>query len=301
MKIAIVILHYANKDLTIQCLSSIRELSQNDFNLQVIVVNNNHKENLDDLEKSFGDFVFLKTKKNLGFTGGNNLGIKRALRDGADFVFLLNNDTILDKDCLVYLVKQACLTKESAILGPKIYFAPGHEYHQGKYKPSDQGKAIWYAGGIVDWKNVLASHRGVDEIDKGQYDQTEQTDFVSGCAMLVKKEVFQKIGLLDDKYFLYLEDNDFCQRAKKAGFKVIYAPKAKVWHINAGSSEVGGSLHDYYLTRNRLIFGIKYANRQTKIALLRESLKLLVSGRSWQKKGVRDFYLRKFGKGSYST
>jgi len=301
MKIAIVILHYANKDLTTQCLESVRKLQTLDFRLQTIIVNNNPKENLDDLEKNFADFVFLKTKKNLGFTGGNNLGIKRALRDGADFVFLLNSDTILDKDCLTYLLKQSCLADQNAILGPKIYFAPGHEYHQGKYKPSDQGRVIWYAGGIVDWKNVLASHRGVDEVDNGQYGQAEQTDFVSGCAMLIKKEVFQKIGLLDDKYFLYLEDNDFCQRAKKAGFKVIYAPKAKVWHINAGSSEVGGSLHDYYLTRNRLIFGIKYANRQTKIALLRESLKLLVSGRSWQKKGVRDFYLRKFGKGSYST
>jgi len=299
MKVAIVVLHYLEKDLTIQCLESIEKLRVSNLKLQTIIVNNNFKENLDDLEKSFGDFVFLKTKKNLGFTGGNNLGIKRALKNGADFVFFLNNDTILDKNCLVYLIKQACLIKKSAIFGPKIYFAPGREYHKGKYKPSDQGKVIWYAGGTIDWKNVLASHRGVDEVDKGQYDQTEETDFVSGCAMLVKKEVFEKIGLLDDKYFLYLEDNDFCQRAKKAGFKVIFTPKAKVWHVNAGSSKVGGTLHDYYLTRNRLIFGMKYANRQTKIALLRESLKLLVSGRPWQKKGIRDFFLRKSGKGSY--
>ena len=96
---------------------------------------------------------------------------------------------------------------------------------------------------------------------------------------------------------MYLEDVEFCQRAKEAGFKVIYTPKARLWHLNAGSSEVGGPLHDYYLTRNRMLFGMQYAPWWTRFALIRESIKLLFAGRKWQKAGIRDFYLRRFGYG----
>jgi len=298
-KVAIVILHFTNKNLTVQCLESIKKLNTKDLILETIIVNNNPKENLEDLKKKFSDFVFLEAGRNLGFAGGNNLGIKQALKDGADFVFIINNDTILDKNLLVRLIKVASLNDESGIFGPKIYFAPGYEFHKEKYKPSDQGKVIWYAGGLIDWQNVLASHRGVDEVDKGQYDEQKETDFVSGCAMFVKREVFEKIGLLDQRYFLYWEDVEFCQRAKKARFKVIYTPQAKLWHLNASSSVVGGPLQDYYITRNRMLFGMKYAPLRSKSALFRESLRLLLLGRRWQKIGIKDFYLRKFGKGSW--
>jgi GT2 family glycosyltransferase len=299
MRVAIVILHFINKKLTSQCLESIKKLNTKDLILNTLIVNNNPTEALDDLEKKFKDFVFLKAGKNLGFAGGNNVGIKEALKESADFVFIVNNDTILDKNLLVQLVKVASLNGKSGILGPKIYFAPGYEFHKQRYKPEDQGKVIWYAGGIIDWQNVLASHRGVDEVDKGQYDQQVETDFASGCAMMVGKEVFEKIGLLDEKYFLYWEDVDFCQRAKRVGFKVVYAPQAKLWHANAGSSVVGGPLQDYYLTRNRMFFGLKYAPWWTKTALIRESTRIFLTGRKWQKIGIKDFYLRKFGKGSW--
>lgn len=299
-KISLVVLHYINQDLTIKCLESVEKLQTVDFGLQVIIVNNNPKEDLKVLKRKFRKFEFLETGKNLGFTGGNNFGIKKALKKKADFVMLLNNDTLIDQSALVQLIKVASLIGQSGVLGPKIYFAPGYEFHQERYEPTEQGKIIWYAGGIVDWRNILASHRGVDEVDKGQYDKVEGTDFASGCAMLVKKEVFTKIGLLDERYFLYLEDLEFCQRAKKAGFKIVYVPQAKVWHFNAGSSEVGGPLHDYFLTRNRMLFGMRYAPVRSKIALLRESLRLLRSGRRWQRRGIKDFYLKKFGKGSYN-
>jgi Predicted glycosyltransferases len=149
--------------------------------------------------------------------------------------------------------------------------------------------------------NILTSHRGVDEVDKGQYDKQRETDFTSGCAMFVRQEVFKKVGLFDKRYFLYLEDVDFCQRARRTGFKVIYTPRARLWHANAASSAVGGPLQDYYITRNRMLFGIRYAPWRTKIALFKESVKLLFAGRQWQRIGIRDFYLRKFGKGSYET
>jgi len=308
-KVAIVILHFINQKLTSDCLESVKKLQTSNFKLQTIVVNNNPKENLKDLKTKFSGFVFLNTGVNLGFAEGNNVGIRKALQDGADYVFVVNNDTILDKNLLVQLFKVASLNdkqslllrNKTAILGPKIYFAPGYEYHKERYKENDQGKVFWYAGGIIDWQNILVSHRGVDEVDHGQYDEEAETGFTSGCAMFVKREVFEKIGLFDKRYFLYLEDVEFCQRAKRAGFKVIYAPKASLWHLNAGSSEVGGPLHDYYLTRNRMLFGMKYASWRAKTALIRESIRLLIKGRRWQKIGIRDFFLGKFGKGSYEA
>jgi len=314
-KVSLVVLHFTNKEFTDQCLDSVRKLKTKDFKLETIVVNNNPKEDLKDLEKKFGDFIFLETRNNLGFAGGNNAGIRRALEEGADWVFVVNNDTIFDKDLVVQLFKAGEKDEKVGILSPKIYFAPGYEFHRERYKPNERGKVIWYAGGVMDWQNLLASHRGVDEVDKGQYDEQTETSFISGCAMFIKREVFEKIGLLDERYFLYLEDNDFCQRAKRAGFKLLYVPKAKLWHANAASSAVGGPLHDYYLARNRLLFGIKYAPLRTKLALIRESLRLLLSGRKWQKRGIRDFYfavagevtrnklayLGRLGKGSYET
>jgi len=300
-KLSLVILHFINQELTDQCLESVGKLNRKGFELQTIVVNNNPQENLKDLEKKFSDFVFIETGKNLGFTGGNNLGIKQALGGKADWIFVVNNDTILDKDLIVQLIKVGESDEKIGILGPKIFFAPGYEFHKERYKPNERGKVIWYAGGLIDWQNVLASHQGVNEVDKGQYEEQIETDFISGCAMMVKREVFEKIGLLDEKYFLYLEDNDFCQRAKRAGFNLVCAPKAKLWHANAGSSAVGGPLQDYYITRNRMLFGFRYAPWRTKSALIRESIKLLFAGRKWQKRGIRDFYLRKFGKGSYEA
>jgi GT2 family glycosyltransferase len=298
-RIFAVILHYKGRDLTYRCVLSLRGINKKDFSLEIVLVDNCSPQPVDKFKEEFKDLVVLKNSQNLGFAEGNNVGIRYALKNGADWVLVLNNDTTIAPDLLIKLIKQGNLINQSGILGPKIYFAPGFEYHKNRYKQNQRGKVFWYAGGIIDWKNIYCFHRGVDEVDKGQYDKIEETDFISGCAMMVKKEVFEKIGLFDSRYFLYLEDVDFCQRAKKAGFKIIYVPQGKVWHYNASSSGVGGPLHDYFITRNRLLFGIKYAPARTKIALLKESLKLLFNGRPWQKIGVRDFYLKKFGKGSW--
>jgi GT2 family glycosyltransferase len=184
---------------------------------------------------------------------------------------------------------------EVGICGPKIYFAKGFEYHKEVYTAKEKGNVFWYAGGIVDWKNVLISHFGVDEVDSGQYESIRDTDFVSGCAMMVRSGVFEKVGFLDEKFAMYLEDLDFCLRAKNSGFKVVYAPVKTVWHKNAQSSSVGSQTQDYYVTRNRLLFAVKYAKTRAKLAVLRESIKLLFTGRPGQKQGVKDFYLGRFG------
>src|SRR4030043_889405 len=300
-KITIVTVHYKGKDLTLQCLQSINKLKSQGVKLETIVVNNNPQEKIDDLKKKFPQFIFVETKKNLGFVGGYNLGMKKAFDDKADYIFIINNDTILDEDLVVHLFKVAEKKKKAGLLSPKIYFTSGHEFHRDRYQESERGKVLWFAGGIIDWQNVLTQHRGVDEVDQGQYNQIEATDYISGCAMLIKRKVIEKIGFLDKKYFAYYEDSDYSVRAKKAGFQLLFVPQAKMWHFNAGSSEVGGSLHDYYLTRNRLLFGFRYAPLRAKMALFKWGLSRLLIGRPWQKIGFRDFLINRFGKGSYEA
>lgn len=151
----------------------------------------------------------------------------------------------------------------------------------------------------MDWENVLASHRGVDEVDHGQYDMQMETDFLTGCCILFTREVLGKIGLFDERYFLYYEDNDISKRIKNGGFKVEYVPQSIIWHKNAGSTGGSGSqLQDYFITRNRMLFGITYASTRAKIALLKQGCMYLFIGRKNQKKGIIDFFRGKWGKGS---
>lgn len=296
-KIAILILNFNGKKDTLECLESIyRALEFKSLKVLVVVIDNGSTDNsIAAINKKFSQVKVIENKKNFGFAEGNNVGIRYALKNKFDYVLLLNNDTLVKKDFLVQLIKVAKKSKKTGIISPKIYFASGNEYHKDQYKEKERGKVIWYTGGIIDWDNVLTSHRGVDEVDKGQYEKIEKTEFATGCCMLIKRKVFEEVGLLDKKYFLYLEDVDLCHRAKQAGFKIYFVPQAIIWHKNASSSAVGSSLQDYYLTRNRLLFGMKYACLRTKLALLKEGFQLLVRGRKGQKEGTRDFFLFHFG------
>lgn len=301
-KVSIIILHFNGTEDTLECLKSIGKLRTNNYELLTIVVDNGSEERLrmNDKRSMIKGLKIIRNKENLGFAGGNNVGIRYALENGADHIVILNNDTFVHENLIEELLKVAESAKKSGIVVPKIYFAAGFEFHKDRYKKEDRGKVIWYAGGIMDWKNVIGHHRGVDEVDHRQYDETSETEFSSGCCMLIKREVLEKVGLFDERYYLYYEDSDLSIRSKRAGFKILYAPKAILWHKNAGSAEGSGSkLQDYYITRNRLLFGMQYAPLRSKLALLRESLGLLFNGRQWQRRGVLDFYVGKFGKGSY--
>nr|MBI5455870.1 glycosyltransferase family 2 protein [Candidatus Levybacteria bacterium] len=296
-----IINYNGNKD-TLSCLKSLEELKTEGFSLEVVVVDNGSKEVFEADKNEFKNFKLhiLKSDKNLGFSGGQNLGIKYSLGKKADYVVVLNNDVLIDKNLILELLNTFDIKKDVGLVCPKIYFAKGYEFHKDRYKENDLGKVFWYAGGTMDWQNVIGSHRGVDEIDNGQYDDLVKTDFITGCCVMITKEVFENIGFFDDKYFLYYEDNDLCQRAKKGGFECYYQPKAILWHLNAGSSGGSGSiLHDYFITRNRLLFGFKYASLRARTALFKEALRLLIFGRKWQKRGVFDYFSNNLGKGSY--
>jgi len=128
---------------------------------------------------------------------------------------------------------------------------------------------------------------------------SNQTDFISGALFITKTSVLEKTGLFDDKYFMYLEDVDLCQRIKLAGYKLIFDPKIKIWHKVAQSSGIGSSLNDYFITRNRLLFGFTYASLRTKFALAREAVNKLFTGTKAQRQAVIDFFLGRFGRGSW--
>lgn len=278
-KVAVIILNYDSQKDILECISSIRKSTYSDFS--IIVVDNSLSDVLKDDLPKLKEIIYLPNYRNLGYAEGNNIGIKYALAGGADYVFILNPDTTVDKNCIEECIKGIQLGAD--IIGPKILF--------------DDKKTIWYAGGEIDFLNVLGGHRGLDEVDKGQYDKAEETDYAAGGAIFVKSQVFNKIGLFDGRYFLYYEDSDFCLRAKMSGFKIMYLPKALVFHKNAQSTGVGSDLQDYFITRNRMLFASKFLSFRTRFALLREGIKnILIPTR---RRAFFDFLFGKFGKGSY--
>lgn len=264
-QVAVIVLNFNGLKETQDCLASLRRVNQNSFNLKIIVVDNASQDGSVEALSNLKDIELIQSQKNLGFAGGMNLGIKFALNQRCDFVIIMNNDTYVDPDFITNMLKS---TGEADIISPKIYFAPGFEFHKQRYKKSDLGKIIWYAGGEIDWQNIVGKHLGVDELDRGQFKKTF-ISLATGCCMMVSSSTFNKIGYLDEKYFMYLEDMDFCHRAQKAGLKILFEPEAFIWHKNASSAGGSGSkLQDYYITRNRLYFAFKYAKFKTKIALL---------------------------------
>lgn len=299
-KIAIVTVNFNTAKDTIDLIKSIQNIKREDFLVETIVVDNGSKDKLVLPKDVSKEVSLIRSEINYGFSGGYNIGIKEALRRNADYVLVVNNDTIIDSLMIKNLLKVLDSDEKIGVVTPKIYFAKGHEFHKDRYSKEELGKVFWYAGGYTDWANVTSIHRGVDEVDKGQYDKIEKTDFASGCCMFFKREVFEKVGMFDDKFFLYFEDADLNERIKKKGFDIYFVPTAILVHVNAASSGgAGNPLQDYYITRNRMLFGLKYAPLRSKIALIRESLRILRKGREWQKKGITDFYKGKFGKGSY--
>lgn len=279
-KISAVVLNYKVKDQTLQCIEYLK--AQNYKNLEIYVVDNDSGDGLAEEIKNNLSVCFIQNKQNLGYSGGNNIGIKKALEKGSDYVFILNPDTILPPDTLTKLLERA-EERNAAVAGPKILFS--------------NKKTIWFAGGVFDIANVLGGHRGVDEEDCGQYNIEEKTDYITGAALFIKKEVFEKIGLFDEKYFLYYEDSDFCFRAKQAGFKIMYIPSAVIYHNNAQSTGLGSGLQDYYITRNRMLFASKFLSIRARFALFREALKNISN--PVRRMAFFDFLTGNLGKGSF--
>jgi GT2 family glycosyltransferase len=172
------------------------------------------------------------------------------LARGTDYVLLLNNDTIVAPDFLAELVQVAESDQRIGMVSPKIYY----------FEPADK---IWYAGGkYVPWK-TFPIHVGLRETDVGSYDQTKEVSFVSGCALLVRAEAVQKVGLLDEIFFMGYEDVDWSVRTLRAGYKAMYAPASIVWHRDSyvTKQSMGFAKRDFYNMRNAVLCARKYLPR----------------------------------------
>jgi len=244
-KVFIVILNWNGLDDTRECILSLKKNTY--ANYEIVVVDNGSADSSPHaLKKEFPDIEIIENKINAGFAGGNNIGIEYSLGKGADYILLLNNDTTVENDFLTELVKRGESDEKIGLLESKICFY-------------DEPNKIWFAGGKIDWLKVSGRHIGLNELDSGKYDKIEEVDYLTGCCLLIKKSVIEKIGKLSEDYFLYYEDTDFCLRAKNAGFKCVYVPASKMYHKVSRSTKPGSPSYIYYHTRNGLYLSKKNA------------------------------------------
>jgi len=240
-KIFIIILSYNGAPVLRACLNSIFKINHSNFEV-VIVDNASTDGSLEAARQQFPKCHFIKNEANLGYSAGNNVGIRFALERMADYVLLLNQDTLVEKDFLEKLLEAAGDEPRAGILSPLIM---------------DVRKRIWFSGGEINWWKMKTIHLRYTG-RKLPY----ETEFVSGCAMMIKAEVFRRIGLLDEDYFLYWEDTDFSFRAKRAEFALLIVPESRITHLEKSEERKENKV--YWLVISGLMFFQKNSSNLTK-------------------------------------
>jgi len=242
-----IIINWNGKELLRETLDSVLQMDYP--NAKVVVVDNGSTDGSQEVVRtSYPSVVLLENGKNLGFGGGNNVAIQFALERDAAWILLLNNDVSVDRSMLNGLMTIAVTDDRIGALSPKIYY----------HSPPD---VIWYAGGRVNFWTGAVSHIGLRVKDRGQYDTVSDTEYISGCAFLARSAVLKQTGLFDAIYFpAYSEDADLSERIRRAGYRLVYTPSAKLWHKVSSSS--GGGLTPFKAqlkVEHNLIFFKKYA------------------------------------------
>ncbi len=299
-RVAIIILNWNGKTDTLECLESLKKLDYP--NVDILVVDNGSQDGaVEAIRVVYPMVQVIALEENLGFVGGNNVGMMEAQRQAVDFVLLLNNDTVVAPDFLRNLMTAVIQNDRVRIAGPLIY------YHQ-------QPRVVWSAGGEIDWRRGTTRMVGMGETDNGQFGNAPTpVDFLTGCALLVGREVLERVGLLDERFFAYYEETEWCVRAKKAGYTCWLVPEAKIWHKISPEAREASPLVHYYMTRNRLLF-----LRLAQASFLSWMVTLGEYGRTWlswtlkpkwrQKaaqrqammQAVADFFRGRFGKANWT-
>jgi len=262
-RIITVVLNTNRRDDTLACLGS---LAQSTYpNLGVMVLDNTSTDgSVEAIQTNFPIVQIVRLAENLGYAGNNNVGIKLALGQGADWVFVLNEDTLVAPDCLTRLMETAQSNPAIGVIGPMVY-------------TFDEGAIISSAGGVIDWLRADGVNVGMGDVDGGQY-AARPVDFINGCGLLVSRPALEKAGLLDTTFFIYYEETDWCARIKKTAFDIWFEPraqmrhKAPIQHSNFGPSTL------YYMTRNRLRFFARHAPLRYKAISLGRALSGAVRG-----------------------
>ena len=244
-KIFIIVLHWNNIPCLIDCLSSLDAASYENY--EVIVVNNGSSDLSGVQERIKAEIRVIQTSSNLGFSRGNNLGIREALKNKADYVLLLNDDTVVSPDFLSVLVDVGENNPDVGMLGPRIHYF-------------DEPRRIWFAGAQFDPENCMVTTLGADQLDHGEDAKPFESDYLTGCCLLIKRQAIEKIGLLDERFFLYWEDVDWALRLTGARLKNLLVPSAQIWHkvsVSAGSQD--SPLRVYHKTRSHLLLAQLHA------------------------------------------
>jgi hypothetical protein len=234
-RVSIVVLNYNGKDDLRRCLISLFRLNYPNF--EVVVVDNASEDgSLEEAKQFFPKVSYIKNDQNLGFSAGNNVGIRYSLEKMADFVLLLNNDTEVEENFLTKIVDEAQKNPKAGLVSPLILAGSAED--------------VWFSGAKIDWLRMRTLHTD------------GALDALSGCAMLIRAEVFAKIGLFDEDFFLYWEDTDFSLRARRAGFESLLVREAVVRHFE--KSEKNKKNKTYWLVLSGLIFFQKNSSNYLK-------------------------------------
>ena len=289
--ISIITINYNGLEETCQLIESLQQYPQ-DCSYEFIVVDNGSIQNEALLlQKKYPEVHVIRSEQNVGFSGGNNLGIQTAKGKG---IFLLNNDTLVTANDLKYLYERLYSSSVIGAVSPKIKFAfpPQH---------------IQFSGFTPLSKYTLRNRTiGYNETDEGQFDIQQETSYLHGAAMMVKREVVEQVGRMPEIYFLYYEEMDWCTQMSRQGYQLWYEPRCTIYHKESRSTGKDSPLKTYYLTRNRLLYA--WRNRQGRtlyISILYQLLMAnpknimmhLLHGRLLQAKaifdGSKDFFLLK--------
>lgn len=248
----IILINYNGLSDTIECLESLLKIKYESYKI-IVVDNASSKNESSILSNKFPEIKILENKINLGFTGGNNLGIKEALKDKeCRYILMINNDTIVTRDFLEKLIIYAELHPDT-LISPKILFNKTDRIQ------CMGGKIIKPFGISVNYLKNKKSYK---------INRIIEPDFLSGCCILIPKKVIKNLGLLDEQYFAYWEDTEYCFRAKRAGYKLAVMPNSVIWHKHSKSTELNPGKKQYFLIRNQIIFVKKYFNPWEKILIL---------------------------------
>ncbi|MCL3851894.1 glycosyltransferase family 2 protein [Parabacteroides sp. GYB001] len=238
-KVSIITVNYNGATDTCEMIESLKQ--HENYPYELIVVDNG-SANLNEyslLKDKYPDVKVIRNDKNIGFAGGNNIGIQYAT---GDYLFFLNNDTIITSPILEILVKRLDNDKKIGCVSPKTTFWP-------------QSNKLQYAGATkMSYITLRNEFTGYMQEDDGRFDVSLETAFANGAAMMIRTTDIQKFGLMAEFYFLYYEELDWCAYMQKAGFRIWYEPEAVVGHKESASVGLQSPLQVYYHTRNRLIF-----------------------------------------------
>lgn len=235
----VIVVNWNGVEDTVACIESCEKLTYP--NVNVVLVDNGSTDGSQALIRArFPDLTVIANERNLGFAGGSNAGIRYALDRDADYVVLLNNDTVVDPEFATELVSVAQSDESIGLLCSKTYFF-------------DRPDVLWYAGGTFHRWLGWSRHRGFNQRDRGQFDGVEDTQRACGCALMVRSEVCRTIGLLREEYFCYCEDLDWSLRALAAHYRIVYVPASRVWHkVSRSTGGAGSGVSHYYHVRNML-------------------------------------------------